>query len=214
MQTNTVTVTTVNPAIEESQLIVERIKARHGAIQRTFLEQGEDLIEMFKMIQVDSQVCLARYRALGYSSFEAFCESPEIDVGARMAWMLISVVRVFVHEHNIDPNELIKARISKLAVIAPYVTADNVHALVVQAQTLARSDLIKAMRDDAVSEVKYDAELERPYTPPFHIDWNQPPLSIYRETTHALLNELIRVRPDMVNSAVVRVSSEALRKFT
>jgi len=119
---------TANSAWQRHRRIVD---LRNRA-EQTFLELGEELY----WFEAEKQ-----YKALNYETFEAYLADPEVDIGRSIAFMLKGVYEKFVLDLKVQPVGLLEAGHSKLDLVRPYVTPDNVDEWVDKAASLSRSDL-------------------------------------------------------------------------
>ena len=88
-----------------------------------------------------------QYQELDYPSFDAYLADPDVDISRNLAFMLKRVFKTFMLDLAVQPVVLLReAGYSKLDVIRPYVTEDNVEELVNVASTLSRSSLRAEMK--------------------------------------------------------------------
>ena len=81
------------------------------------------------------------WQTLGYETFASYLAQPEIDFNLHTVDNWITTYNR-MKEHNLLPPEgVIDIGISKLSVIAPYLTPENSTELLYKARTLSRSDL-------------------------------------------------------------------------
>jgi hypothetical protein len=104
----------------------------------TFFELGRELYCFEKEEQ---------FLELGYTSFNSYLADPDVDISRNLAFMLKRVYKTFLLGEPVQPVVLLRdVGHSKLDVIRPYVTEDNVEELVNVASTLSRSSLRAEMK--------------------------------------------------------------------
>jgi len=85
------------------------------------------------------------WETLGYDSFASYLAQPEIDFNLHTVDNWITTYNR-IKEHNLLPPEgVIDIGISKLSMIAPYLTTENASDLLYKAKTLSRNDLRSEM---------------------------------------------------------------------
>ena len=105
----------------------------------TFFELGCELYWFEKEEQ---------YLELDYSSFNSYLADPEVDISRNLAFMLKRVYETFLLGEPVQPVVLLRdVGYSKLDVIRPYVSKDNVEELVHTASTLSRISLRAEMKN-------------------------------------------------------------------
>ena len=136
----------------------DRIRKAKAAIEDIGFIVGADLY-----IIKDKE----QYKELGYDTFRSFLADPEIDITPRTADRLIRNFKVFILSATVsyaepenslemltskEPNYynlLLRAGVAKLDMIAGIITEENRYAWINRAATLARSDLIIAIRGES-----------------------------------------------------------------
>lgn len=128
-----VTIDQANSVISaEAWMLHQSIVTLRNAIEQNFLELGAALYE-FKRKRL--------YRAFEHPTFESYLADPDVDVGRSMAYLAMQIHTVFVMELERPTVGLLEAGSSKLGLIAPHATPDNVEELEHMAASLSRSDL-------------------------------------------------------------------------
>ena len=83
------------------------------------------------------------WSALGYETFNDWLATPEIDLGRSQVFSLIEAYRELIVERGVDPEELSKLDVSKIAVVLPAIRSGEVdlETALADCETLSRSDL-------------------------------------------------------------------------
>jgi hypothetical protein len=122
-----------------------RIVAMRHEVESTFLGLAKELYFFEKEKQ---------YIEIGHPTFESYLADPDVDITRRLAFMLKGIYQTFVIEQKVQPVALLEAGTSKLEIIRPHVTEENIDDLLSQAKTLSRSDLRIAVGN--MPEVEYE----------------------------------------------------------
>lgn len=119
-----------------AQAVSDRIKGHVRMIRRAWLLLAEDLYAFHIAEQ---------WRELGYPSFNAYLNDPEIEVEKRHAHYLIELWRELVIKREVDPKILEDVGVSKVQVVLPSIRRGYVDIpdALADAKTLSRDDLRK-----------------------------------------------------------------------
>lgn len=109
-----------------------RIVTLRNQAEQTFLDLGGELYWFEKEKQ---------YRDLGHKTFESYLADPDVDLRRRLAFRLKGLYKTFCLDLKVHPGALLPAGHSKLDLIRPIATPDNVEEWVDKAAALSRSDL-------------------------------------------------------------------------
>ena len=109
-----------------------RIVALRNMAEETFLTLGEELFWFREKEQ---------YKELEHPTLESYLADPDVDIAQRTAFQLMGVYHRYIIGLQLRPSQLLTAGYSKLDMLRPYMTPDNVEEWVDCAATLSRSDL-------------------------------------------------------------------------
>lgn len=141
-----------------------RIIGLRNATMENCLQLGKELYWLEKEKQ---------HKALGYSTFDAYIASPDVDVGRRMAFGLKAVYAHFVLGLESATVALLAAGTSKLELLIPHTNEENADEWIFKAQALSRSDLRREIKEHFGNDgmgVHYSSESSEWYTPQHIID--------------------------------------------
>jgi len=117
----------------------QRIVALRVGIQQGFLELGHELYD-FRLAK--------QWKELGHPTFNSYIADPDVDLGRMTAFRLMTVYGCYALNLQVTPVLLLEAGYSKLYMLCPYMTSENVREWVDRAGTLSRSDLTKAIKEE------------------------------------------------------------------
>ena len=86
------------------------------------------------------------WRELDYPSWKSFVGDPDLDLSTGYVSTAINIHRKFILEFKINPEEIAEIGWSKVAMILPVVTKENVEELLGAAQGNSKSDLAKTIK--------------------------------------------------------------------
>jgi hypothetical protein len=117
--------------------------------EATFLLMGLDILR-FEANET--------WRLLGFDSMADFCEAPiethGLGMGSyRQAQRLALVARTYKIEMKCDDQQLLEIGSTKLDIISPYVTEDNLEEMLQQAQSQSKRDLERSVRETSNGKV-------------------------------------------------------------
>ena len=121
-----------------------RIVDLRNQTEQTFLELGKELY-WFE--------AKAQWKQLDYTSFNAYLADPEVDISARTAQSIRSIYEKFFINLKAQPAALIEAGWTKLDIIRPRVTPENVEHWIDLAASLSRSDLKRELEEAFPKEI-------------------------------------------------------------
>lgn len=116
--------------------VEQRIRVTIGDIRTAWVRLAEDLFN-FQQSEL--------WRDLGHSSFEAWLASPDIDLGRRWVYELISMWRDLVIDRHVKPDRLLPVNVSKVREVLPAIRRGQVTVedALSDCETLGRDDLRK-----------------------------------------------------------------------
>jgi hypothetical protein len=130
-------------AIDKAQKRHERIIGLKMLIGESFLDLAEELY-LFSSER--------GWELLNYASFEAYLADPDVSIKRSTAFSLMGIYKTFILECPVQQVGLLMAGVSKLDVVRPLVTRENVLELVSMASALSRGDLRKALYEQGYTD--------------------------------------------------------------
>lgn len=110
--------------------------------ERSFILMGGDFLRFYEG---------ETWRALGFGSYEEFCEAPLESGGCgvasyRTAMRWASIYRRYIRELRQEEEDLVKVGVYKLDMLLPHVNSDNVEDQLARAESLSRNDMEQELR--------------------------------------------------------------------
>ena len=110
----------------------QRIVELRNLVEVSFLHLGKELYGMQEN---------KWYLDMDYPTFFSYLHAPETNIDPSIAYLLIRVYKKFDLELEVEPVTLLKVGYSKLDILIPAVTKDNVGEWLTKAEVLSRGDL-------------------------------------------------------------------------
>jgi hypothetical protein len=122
-----------------------RIKETQRRIKEAWIDLARDLYE-FSSDRL--------WKDLGYGSFEEWAADPDIDIGRRWAYELITLYKSLVIQHEIAPERLVAIAPAKLQEVMPALRRRqiSVEEALSDAQTLSVADIRDRYRGHAATK--------------------------------------------------------------